>query len=116
MSARRSIFENAPPLDTSGFSPKSGVDLSAPKPAAIREVAERLNFSSREATSLPLQPEGEQKVRRRRSCRTAQLSVKASPDIIDRFYKIAEEKDWLVTKTFEKAVAALEREVAHEAR
>ena len=115
MSTRRSILEIPPALDTSGFKPKSGVDPSAPKQEAIREVAESVHFSSREASTIaPTVLNGMRLARRPRSGRTAQFAAKASPGVIDRFYKIADKKEWLIAVTFERAVAALEREIASE--
>ena len=117
MSQRRSILESVPKLDTSDFTPKGAADNSAPKPEAIRAVAESVNFPSREVT--PKVEERSATPTRRmprlyRSGRNVQFAVKATPEVIDAFYAIADRKNWLLAVTFEKAIAALQREIDRE--
>jgi hypothetical protein len=50
--------------------------------------------------------------RRYRTGRNIQLNIKARAEIIDAFYGIADRKGWVLGETFERAVAALERELA----
>lgn len=110
MSVRRSIFENLPALNVSDFKPKQAPDPTAPRPEEIRSVAERAAFRSREP-----QPQSiAQYPRRRRpkSGRTAQFNCKVSPQILEKFYSLAEMNDLLYCEAFERALDALERELS----
>lgn len=116
-SQRRSILDKPPQLDTSGFTPKTTTDASAPKAEAIRAVAESVNFTSRESAPQPEERTTtsiRREQRRYRSGRNIQVSVKASREVAEAFYAMADKNGWLVAVTFEKAVAALQRETDRE--
>jgi hypothetical protein len=70
-------------FDVSGFQTKQP-DEAKPRsaPAEVREIAEANRFVSREARQ----------------------------ETVDAFYRIADENSWMIAETFERAVAALERE------
>ena len=108
---RASIFEAEAELDVSGFAPKEG---GTPKvrPEQVRAVSEAANFQSREAPREILAGLPKREPRRYRTGRNIQLNIKARADVIDAFYGIADRKGWVLGETFERAVAALERELA----
>ena len=108
---RASIFDAESELDVSGFVPK---EAAAPKvrPEQVRAVSEAANFQSREPRREILAESPRREPRRYRTGRNIQLNIKARADIIEAFYGIADRKGWVLGETFERAVAALERELA----
>jgi hypothetical protein len=108
---RASIFEAESELDVSGFAPK---DVVTPKvqPEQVRVVSEAANFQSREPPREILADLRKREPRRYRTGRNIQLNIKARADVIETFYGIADRKGWVLGETFERAVAALERELA----
>lgn len=108
---RASIFDAESELDVSGFLPKKA---AAPKvqPEQVRAVSEAANFQSREPRREILAEPPRREPRRYRTGRNIQLNIKARADIIEAFYGIADRKGWVLGETFERAVAALERELA----
>jgi hypothetical protein len=99
-------------LDLSDFKP------SAPKkpkiePAAIREVSEANNFPSRAAPAKPkaetAAKSGAGGQRRRRTGRNVQFNIKTTPDVIERFTKLADKKGWVFGELLEHALDALEK-------
>ena len=109
MANRAGIFGDAD-FDVSGFSP------TKPAPAApadaVRKVAERAEFSSRE----PQRKRPKREPRCYRTGRNAQFTIKADPDIIAEFYAIADAEKWVLGQTLERAVAALKNEIARDHR
>jgi hypothetical protein len=106
---RASIFDAETDLDVSGFSPKEAVTPTVPA-EQVRAVSEAAKFQSREPprdrTELP-----RREPRRYRTGRNIQLNIKARAGAIEAFYAIADRKGWVLGETFERAVAALEREL-----
>ena len=49
--------------------------------------------------------------RRYRTGRNIQLNIKARADVIEAFYRLADQKGWVLGETSERAIAALEREL-----
>jgi hypothetical protein len=47
-----------------------------------------------------------------RTGRNVQFNVKASQEAIDAFYRISDAQNWVLGETLERALAALERELA----
>lgn len=116
MSAQRgNIFESVPSLDemTSQFAPKKKAAPAAPPPEKIAEIAEKLNFTSRDGAKPMAKPPVATVTRPRRepmyhrTGRTAQFTCKTSPETIDAFYDFAAAKGWMVGETFERAFQAL---------
>ena len=72
------------------------------------KVAEASGFRSRE----PLTSRDGEKVavRRRRTGRNVQFNLKAKPETIEAFCAIADQQDWGLGETLEKAVELLIRE------
>ena len=120
---RARIFENDDDLDISGFKPKASPDPTAPPPEQVRAVTEAADFRSREpvrtspANPAPTSSTADASGRRRqprihRTGRNVQFNVKASQETIDAFYRISDAQKWVLGKTLERALAALERELA----
>ena len=114
---RASIFDADDELDVSGFTPKAAMDSSAPSREQVRAVSEAAQFRSREpaspfpAKSSP-QPASKREPRRYRTGRNQQFNVKASAETIEAFYAISDAQNWVLGQTLERALAALQRELA----
>jgi len=112
MSDRASIFA-APGLDVSDFKPKQSAPAQKAPAEAIRALAEKSDFVSRE-------PEPKRKkenpprreARRHLTGRNIQLALKVSQETRDRFYAIADEHGWVLGEALERATLALERELS----
>ena len=81
-----------------------------PKPRieeqAIEALAEGHNFPSRQAPKAPrVQP---RKPRLHRTGRNVQFNAKATAETRDRFYRICDEQNLMISAGFERAVEALE--------
>ena len=108
---RASVFDAESDLDVSGFVPKDAV-RSTVRPEQVRAVSEAASFQSRERRREMLVNAPKREPRRYRTGRNIQLNIKARADAIEAFYAIADRKGWVLGETFERAVAALERELA----
>jgi hypothetical protein len=84
----------------------------ATEKAATRQLAEATGFRSREPAEAPTRgaASGEKVLRRRRTGRNAQFNLKARPETIEAFCRIADAQGWGLGETLEHAVALLERE------
>jgi hypothetical protein len=80
-------------------------------PEAVRAVSEGANFRSREPAPSPKQPVKKTQ-RRHRTGRNLQLNVKVAAKTLESFYEITDRQGWVLGETLEKALAALERELA----
>jgi hypothetical protein len=119
MAERASAFDD---LDVSEFSPKKpaakAVQQSEPPPEAVRAVSETANFRSREpikADVKPAKPDAKpvpKMQRRRRTGRNEQLNLKVTAKVRESFYQITDSQGWVLGETFEKAIEALQRELA----
>ena len=119
MTKRASVFETDDDMDLSGFQPKTPTADTMPA-EQVRAVAEASNFPSREAKTERAPAAGpaakvapaKRPAHRLRTGRTQQINARASAETIERFYAIASKQNWLAAETLERAVAALERELA----
>jgi hypothetical protein len=109
MADRANVFGDSD-FDVSGFEPTKPSPAAAPE--AVRKVAERAEFSSRE----PDRKRPKREPRTYRTGRNAQFSCKADPDVVDDIYAIAKEQGWVIGLTLERAVAALKKEIADPGR
>ena len=108
------VFGDGSDLDLSGFEPKPPV-----RPEQVRGVAEQAGFRSREVparTPTPLEEPERREPRRYRTGRNIQLNLKVRREAVDAFYKIADERGWVLGEAFERAVAALEQELQKESK
>lgn len=111
------LFGQDADLDLSGFKPKP-----AARPEQVRDVAEQAGFRSREATLPSVAPEpttpgfaasgpAPREPRRYRTGRNVQLNLKLKQETVDAFYQIADQQGWVLGEAFERAVAALGKEL-----
>jgi hypothetical protein len=77
---------------------------------AIERIAEQNNFPSRQAPRVAKEPKRKRRVHR--TGRNQQFNAKATPETIDRFYKLANEKSVPLGELLRLALDALEREGA----
>ena len=111
---RASIFGDEEP-DLSSFKPKPPVATPAAKPEKIREVSEAANFRSREPrAAAPAKKPAARTPRQYRTGRNIQLNIKVRAAAADAFYALADQQEWVLGETFERAVDALKRELAAE--
>lgn len=113
-------------LDLSGFAPKpvpapsqsghtTGAEAGAgpmagPMGGPVRGVAERAGFHSREPAAAAAGPVRREQ-RRYRTGRNVQLNLKVRQDAVDAFYKLADAQGWVLGEAFERAVAALAKDI-----
>ena len=78
-----------------------------PDPAQVRALSEAANFRSREPAAAA------RPVRRgkRRTGRTEQFACRITPEAVETFYRIADERGWTMGATVERALAALQAEL-----
>lgn len=106
-----------------GFNP---ADWSEPKPQAAkpaleetRKAAEAAGFRSREPqkaetlATAPVLTSPPPQQRRRRTGRNVQFNIKAKPETIEAFTRIADANGWGFGETLERATELLEREQAN---
>lgn len=108
MTAKRaSIFER-PKLDVASFAPRTNEQVRPP-PEELEQLTAGTKFKSREGA----QPEASRvQQRRRRTGRSVQFNIRATQQVIDAFRALSERMDWPDGLTLEKALAALEQEIA----
>jgi|SRR6185312_13306 len=115
---RASIFDGDDDFDLSEFTPRPKAAKPRADKEALREVAEKKGFVSREPTAPkaakavtppPAPPAPEPMPQRRyRTGRNRQLNLKVSDDVMRRFYALADSQDLILGEAFEQAVLALE--------
>jgi hypothetical protein len=74
---------------------------------AIARIAEENNFPSRQAAKTPAAPRRKKRVYR--TGRNQQFNAKATPETIEKFYKLANEKNVPLGELLRLALDALER-------
>lgn len=105
MTERAGIFDEGAEFDVSGFVPQKP-RASAPA-EKVRQVSEGVSFKSRE----PAEPKvSKREPRRYRTGRNTQFNIKADPDVIEKFYALADAQGWVLGETLERAVSALKKE------
>jgi hypothetical protein len=95
MNPRAGVFDD----DLSDFQPRP-----AASPEAVRGVAEKAGFHSRD----PAPPPEPRIDRRYRTGRNRQLNIKVRAEDAALFYAIAEAQGWVLGETFAQAIAALQ--------
>ncbi len=113
--ARASIFDGDDDFDLSEFTPRPKTSKPRADKDALREVAEKKGFVSREPTEpkaakavIPAPAPEPIPQRRYRTGRNRQLNLKVTDDVMRRFYALADSQDLILGEAFEQAVAALE--------
>jgi hypothetical protein len=104
MNVRVNPFANLaePPV----FTTKAKTDKPV-STATIERIAEENNFPSRQAAKTPKPPRRKRRVYT--TGRNQQLNFKATAVTVDRFYKMADERDVPLCKLLEQALDALQR-------
>lgn len=108
---RGSLFEGED-LDLEGFEAKknsTNKGTSTPKKAtppksAVQALAAKAGFT----------PRSTRRSRRKRTGRTEQLNIKVTPEIFEKFYRLADANEWVLGELLEHALPALERELEEE--
>jgi hypothetical protein len=111
-SKRASVFddEDEGNFDLVDFAPSP--PRKSPVPAdQLRAVAEASQFKSREPKTLPPQKSIHREPRHHRTGRNVQFNVKARAEDVQKFYALSDRNNWVLGETFERAIAALEREL-----
>jgi hypothetical protein len=116
MNQRTSIFEKpsgTQGVDVSGFAPKARPE-PRPRPEEIDLANPDSRFKSREPSPPPEVnvPSTRRQPMVYRTGRNVTFSAKTTGKTVEQFYAIAEAQGWKAGETFEKAVAALQREIA----
>jgi hypothetical protein len=124
MNERAPIFSTEDDdIDVADFRPATSPKRLAPEVLEqVRQTAERRGFANRDpASHAPAPPAALPPVaarperlslRRKRTGRDKQLNIKTTEQALGRFYTIVDAHGWGVGETFEKAIAALEAELA----
>jgi hypothetical protein len=111
---RASIFDEETDLDLSGFEPKKRRTATPAESAdKVRALSEANNFPSR-AAARPQLAESSPYRRGRRTGRNMQLNIKATQDTVELFYRLTDSQGWVLGETLERALEALERELAQK--
>ena len=110
---RASIFESEAEIDVAAFSPKTAIDVKAPAAEQVRAVAEAAHFRSREAPAPKPKEPPKRAARRYRTGRNVQFNVKALKETVDVFYAVTESQNWVLGYTLQRAIEALQRELAN---
>lgn len=80
------------------------------KDEQIEQVAQDLGFPSRQASVARSAPSASRRpLRRHTTGRNQQLNVKATPETIARFYRLADERQAVLGELLELALDALEK-------
>ena len=93
--------------DLSDFAPKPRSSRPV-VPSTIERVAADNNFPSRTPATASTQAT-RRPIRRHVTGRNQQLNIKATPETIDRFYKLADQRGMVLGELLECALDALER-------
>ena len=111
--SRASIFgdEQEKGLDVSSFAPRTVPDIKAPDAEQVRAVTQAANYRSREPAAPKPQVQKRRVARQYRTGRNVQLNLKASQETVDAFYAISDKNAWVLGKTLEHAIQALQREL-----
>jgi hypothetical protein len=116
MSDRAGLFEDGDAdFDVAGFGPKTSEKAEPVSPDAIRAVAEKANFSSRDPTAAKKEKKSEappRQARIHRTGRNVQVSVKMRTETRDAFYKLADDEQCVLGEVLDRAIAARNRELS----
>jgi hypothetical protein len=91
--------------------PPSRAPTDRPGRETVEKAAQAAGFCSREPQAASA-PAPARPVRRRRTGRNTQFNIKARPETIEAFCRIADVNGWGLGETLERAVDLLEREHA----
>jgi hypothetical protein len=108
---------NTVPVEIFAEEPPASRPVQRPSLEQVRVLAETTEFQSRSlviptaAPPAPSAPPAPAKRGRKRTGRTVPFACRTTQEAHDRFYRIAEEKNWSCGVTFEQALEALEEKL-----
>ena len=108
------IFAENGDLNLDRFKPKPAPAADRPAPRDLRPIAEKTKFISRESKEVDPPPVPLLRRGRRRTGRTVTITLKTTAEHSNRFYALAEARNWLIGETFENALQALEEKLQRE--
>lgn len=112
MAERARLFDDGDDFDISVFAPRKPDKSREPPSDAVRAVSETANFHSREPARTTPGQTVKAPQRRRRTGRNLQLNVKVAAKTLESFYEITDRQGWVLGETLERALDALQRELA----
>jgi hypothetical protein len=101
---------NTVPVDIFAEEAPASRPVHRPAPEQVRVLAEEAEFHSRQPVIPAATPPAARRGRPRTG-RTAQFACRITPAAAERFYQIAQERDWSIGATVERALAALEEKL-----
>ena len=104
MNTRVNPFANL--ADPPVFTTKTRTEAPVP-PDTIERIAQENNFPSRQAAQAPKEPRRKRRVYT--TGRNRQFNIKATAETVDRFYKMADERNVPLCELVELALDALDR-------
>ncbi|MGE4046484.1 MAG: hypothetical protein AB7F35_16620 [Acetobacteraceae bacterium] len=107
---RASIFGDDEDL-SAAFKPKAAPPAPAIPRETIRTVSEAANFRSRDPKPASADT-ARREQRRHRTGRNVQLNIKARAEAVEAFYALADQENWVLGETFERAIEALRDQLA----
>lgn len=108
---RAKLFESEPlEIDLSTFAPKTASKPPEKVVDTIRATTENAGFPSREPVSAKVPKKPGRRIWR--TGRNVPFAHKVTQACNDGFYQIAEAKKWTMGETLERALGALQREMA----
>ncbi len=115
MSSRAPIFDqsdDAPDFDVSSFQPQRARAREEDfNPDTLKRLSEAHNFPSRQPPTDKQKDQPARAQRRHRTGRNVQLNIKTRQETAEAFYRICDDRGWLCAETFERAIAALKKEL-----
>jgi hypothetical protein len=110
---RASAFDS---LNLSRFTPDSEPEPDTLSPEGIRAIAKASHFTSREPERSTEPAPTKHKPRRYRTGRSQQFNCRTTQACYDGMYAIADQQEWKIGETLERAYAALKRELEGQGR
>jgi hypothetical protein len=106
--SRANPFEGVEDLPAFGTKPKAATAIPREQAERIEQIAEANNFPSRQPARTPA-TRAPGKQRRYKTGRNQQINIKATPQVIERLYKMADAKRVPLGELLEQALNALEK-------
>lgn len=108
--SRANPFADVENLPAFGTKPKAATATPREQTERIEQIAETANFPSRQPARTPV-TRAPGKQRRYKTGRNQQINIKATPQVIERLYKMADAKRVPLGELLEQALNALEKSV-----
>lgn len=105
--SRANPFADVESLPSFGTKPKASTTVPREQTERIEQIAEANNFPSRQPTRTPARAPAKQ--RRYKTGRNQQINIKATSQVIERLYKMADAKRVPLGELLEQALTALEK-------